>query len=204
MTSTDQPTTLRSLAGLPLGPPPLATATVVVIDAQEEYGATGGLPLVGIDAAVENIARLLTEARRVGAPIVHVAHQGRPGGLFDPGDGGPILDPLRPRGDEPVVDKTLPTSFAGTDLLDRLGGTAKRPLGFAGFMTHMCVSSTARAALDLGFETTVVADATATRDLPSASGGPIVAAALVHEAALAALADRFAVVCDTAGALGSV
>jgi len=67
----------------------------------------------------------------------------------------------------------------------------------AGFMTHMCVSSTARAALDLGYQTTVVADACATRDLPRPGGGTIAAADL-HAAELAALADRFAIVCDAA------
>jgi isochorismate hydrolase len=71
-------------------------------------------------------------------------------------------------------------------------------------MTHMCVSSTARAALDLGLNATVVRDATATRSLPSTgSGGPI-AAELVHEIALAELADRFSVVTDTATLLGDI
>lgn len=60
-------------------------------------------------------------------------------------------------------------------------------------MTHMCVSSTARAALDLGYRVTVAGDAAATRDLPDPSGGVISADAL-HRAALAELGDRFAVV----------
>lgn len=43
----------------------------------------------------------------------------------------------------------------------------------------------------------VIDDATATRSLPSTgSGGPI-AAELVHEIALAELADRFSIVTDT-------
>ena len=37
-------------------------------------------------------------------------------------------------------------------------------------MTNMCVSSTARAALDLGYKATVAADAAATRDLPDPMG----------------------------------
>ena len=40
----------------------------------------------------------------------------------------------------------------------------------AGFMTHMCVNSTARSAFSLGFRPTVVASATATRDLPAPDG----------------------------------
>ena len=61
-------------------------------------------------------------------------------------------------------------------------------------MTHMCVSSTARAAMDLGYRVTVAADGTATRALPDATGGAALTAAEVQRAALAALADRFAIV----------
>jgi hypothetical protein len=50
-----------------------------------------------------------------------------------------------------------------------------------------------RAALDLGYGSTVVASACATRDLPAASGG-VVPAAVLHEAELAALSDRFAMI----------
>ena len=59
----------------------------------------------------------------------------------------------------------------------------------------MCLSSTVRAALDLGFRTTVIASATATRDLPGVGAG-IVAAAEIKRSALAALADRFATVVE--------
>jgi nicotinamidase-related amidase len=64
----------------------------------------------------------------------------------------------------------------------------------------MCVSSTVRAALDLGYGCTVVAKACATRDLPDGHGG-VVAAAELHRAELVALGDRFAVVVDGAADL---
>ena len=63
-------------------------------------------------------------------------------------------------------------------------------------MTHMCVSATARAALDLGYETTVIADACATRDLADGNGA-ILPAAIVHQVALAELADRFSTIVET-------
>ena len=59
----------------------------------------------------------------------------------------------------------------------------------------------ARHVEDLGFDSVVLSDATATRALPSASGSGSVPAATLHEAALAALADRFSVVAPAA-ALG--
>jgi hypothetical protein len=61
-----------------------------------------------------------------------------------------------------------------------------------------------RAALDLGYRTTVVADATATRDLPDPLMCPesygVQKAETVHRATLAALADRFAIVVRNARA----
>jgi nicotinamidase-related amidase len=98
---------------------------------------------------------------------------------------------IEPAKDEITVVKSLPNAFAKTDLDARLKATGRTDLIIAGFMTHMCVSATTRSALDLGYRTTVVAEATATRDLPDGTGG-VIDAAVVKHVALAELADRFA------------
>ncbi len=64
----------------------------------------------------------------------------------------------------------------------------------AGFQTHMCISATARSALDHGYRVTVVANACATRDLPDPLGGEPLSAAQLHRVSLAELHDRFATV----------
>ena len=103
------------------------------------------------------------------------------------------MESLAPIAGEPVIEKTLPNAFAGTDLQARLEATGRKNLVLAGFMTHMCISSTARAALDLGYRTTIDADSCATRDLPDGRGGAIAAAA-IHDVVLAELSDRFAII----------
>jgi len=189
----DCPRTLLDLAGAPRQPSPLDRATLVIIDAQGEYRG-GALPLAGIDAALGEAAALLALARRHGVPVVHVVHQGKPGGLFDPaGPGGAILEAVAPVAGEAIVPKGLPNGFAQTELDRQLKAIGRPELILAGFMTHMCVSATARAALDLGYRNTVVAAATATRDLPDGAGG-VVTAAELQRANLAALADRFSIV----------
>ncbi len=186
--------TLLQLAGAPLHPAPLGAAALVVIDAQGEY-REGPLALPGLVPALERLSVLLDAARRAGALVIHVAHKGRAGGLFDrAGPGGAILPEAAPLPGETVVEKGLPNAFAGTDLAGLLAATGRKELLLAGFMTHMCVSSTARAGLDLGFRVTVAADACATRALPGVAGGPELAADQVHAVALAELADRFAIV----------
>ena len=188
------PKTLLEMSGADMRPPPLSGATLVIIDAQNEY-LDGKLALPGAKQAVDALARLLAKARDAGAPVVHIQHKGRAGGLFDvEARGGAIIDAVKPAGGEAVVQKPLPNAFAQTDLDATLKKLGRTSLVIAGFMTHMCVSSTARAALDLGYKTTVAADAAATRDLPDPTGGSVIAADVLHRTALAELADRFAIV----------
>lgn len=193
-----QPLTLLQMAGARLAPGRFDDSAVVIIDAQKEY-VTGRLPLPGVEAALGRIAALLAAARAAGATIVHVAHRGEAGGVFDPAtDAFQFAPGAEPRDGEAVVEKPLPNAFAATDLDARLKAAGHTSVILAGFMTHMCISSTARAALDLGYRTTVLADATATRPLPGVLDGAAVAAPDLHNAALAELADLFAAVVRTA------
>jgi len=199
MTITTTPTLLQ-LAGADLSLPKLGAASLVLIDLQNEY-LTGPLALPYADAAIANAARLLARARNEGAMIFHVAHRGRSGGLFDRAAArGGIVSALAPLPDEPTIEKELPNAFAGTDLKAHLDAAGHKNIVLAGFMTHMCISSTARAALDLGFRTTIDAAACATRDLPDGRGG-IIPAATVHDVALIELSDRFALIARDQAAL---
>ena len=185
--------TLLEMAGTDLTPANLNDATLLLIDCQNEY-RSGALPLQGVDGAIDEVGTLLAAARAAGAPIIHVAHKGRVGSLFDrDADNGALMDEAAPNGDERIVEKALPNAFAGTELAAMLDATGRKQLVVAGFMTHMCISATVRAALDHGFFSTVVASACATRDLPALDGGTIPAADL-HRACLIGLSDRFAVI----------
>ena len=185
--------TLLQLAGADLNPPRLSDACLVMIDLQNEY-LSGPLALPDAQAAAANAAQLLARARQQGAAIFHIAHRGKAGGMFDrAAERGAIIAPVAPQAAEPIIEKELPNAFAGTDLQAQLAATGRKNIVLAGFMTHMCVSSTARAALDLGFRTTVDAESCATRDLPDGRGG-IIAARTIHDIALAELSDRFALI----------
>lgn len=188
------PQTLLQMAGVKLPAATFADSVLVVIDPQREY-SDGKLPLAGIDAAIAETAQLLKQARRAGTPVIHVVHHAKPGSaLFDPN--GPFVDfipQLAPQPGEKVIVKGLPNAFAATDLDQRLAANGRRNLIVAGFATHMCISATLRAALDHGYRTTLVAAATATRDLSDGMGGSV-PAATVQQAELAALADRYTVI----------
>ncbi len=126
--------------------------------------------------------------------MIHIQHDAGPGTPYDTtAPIGAIADVVAPAPGEKVITKAYPSSFEGTDLdaeLKRLGVT---DLVLAGFMTHVCVNSTARAAFNHGYRPTVVGNATATRALPNPLGGEL-PASTVHDGALTALADLFAIV----------
>jgi nicotinamidase-related amidase len=194
-----EPTTLRALSGLPSTPASLADSTLIMIDCQNTY-THGVMALDGVDAALDEAAKLLERARAAGIPIVHVEHDDGEGSLYDiRAEIGRIVDRVAPQGDETVIVKQFPNSFVQTELEERLKALSAHNLLLAGFMTHMCVNSTARGAFNLGYAPTVVGGATATRALPGPTG-PVSSAAL-QAASLASIADLFGIVVPDVAAI---
>ena len=161
--------TLRQAIGLPTQPPRLSDSALIVIDVQLTY-IEGPLKLANVSAAVRNCASMIERARRLRIPIFHVRHHAGAGTLYDVhGRSGAFVPPAAPlKGGslERVITKSYPNSFEGTALAADLADLEIKNLVLVGFMTHCCISSTARAAFNKGFVATVVADCTATRALP--------------------------------------
>jgi nicotinamidase-related amidase len=189
--------TLRQLVGLADQPAPLADSALIMIDCQNTY-TRGVMELEDVQPALDAAAELLDRARSAGIPVVHIMHDAGAGSPYDVrAEIGQIVDRVAPREGEPVVVKAFPNAFTGTDLDARLSAAPGRDLILAGFMTHMCVNSTARGAFSLGYRPSVVARATATRALPGPDGATVSAAAL-QAASLASIADLFGVVVPSA------
>jgi nicotinamidase-related amidase len=170
-----------------------------MIDCQNTY-THGVMALDGVDAALDEAAKLLERARAAGIPIIHIEHDDGDGSLYDiRAEIGQIVDRVAPQGAETVIVKNFPNSFVQTELDDRLKAVSARNLILAGFMTHMCVNSTARGAFNLGYAPTVVAAATATRALPGPTG--VVTSEALQAASLAAISDLFGIVVPDAAAI---
>ncbi len=185
--------TLRDLSGLGTRPAALHDAALVMIDCQNTY-REGVMQLAGVEAALMEAQRMLQRARAAGVPVFHIRHDAGAGSPYDLTQRiGQISDEVAPREGETVITKRFPNSFVQTELEQQLHAASATNVILAGFMTHMCVNSTARGAFNLGFHPTVVAGATATRDLPRPDGAAVPAAAM-QAASLAGLRDLFAVV----------
>lgn len=175
---------------------------LILIDIQNDYFAGGRMPLPNIDAAAANAARLLQAARVQKEVIYHVRHiaGSTEAPFFRPGTkGSEIHGSVLPIAGEPVMEKSRPNSFIGTDLETTLREAGIEHLILCGAMSQMCIDATARAAVDLGFTVTVVADACAATDVTFA--GTTVPANMVHAAIMAPLAASYAKVIVTDDAL---
>ncbi|MFA9462382.1 cysteine hydrolase family protein [Thiohalorhabdus methylotrophus] len=165
----------------------------LVVDIQNEYFPGGKLPLLGIEAAAANAARVIEAARDRGERLIHIHHEmpDPDAPIFTPGTAGvEIHESVRPNDGEPVILKNHPNAFLSTDLKERLDQEAIAEVVVVGAMSHMCVEATTRAASDLGYRGTVIHDACATMDLTF--NGETAPASHVHATAMAALAFAYA------------
>ena len=146
----------------------MSKRAIIVVDLQNEYLASGKLPLVGIDAATTNAVRVIADARAKGVPVLHVRHESASSDapFFVPGsDGVRIMAAVAPISNEPVIVKNHVNSFRDTDLKQQLEARGIEDVVVVGAMSHMCVDAVVRASADMGYAVTVLHDACATRDL---------------------------------------
>lgn len=192
--------TIREIAGLPGAPAKLSESALIMIDCQNTY-REGIMKLVGVEAALQHATELLQRARNAGVPVFHIQHDAGVGSPYDlSAASGQIADMVAPADNEPVIVKNFPDSFSSTNLDEQLKATGRKDLILAGFMSHMCVSSTARGGFDRGYAVSVVENTTATRDLPDGKGN-MIPANEVQRASLRGLADLVAIIVDDAAAI---
>lgn len=176
----------------------MSKRALILIDIQNDYFSAGKWPLHGMEAAAANAARILEAARRAGDRVIHVRHefQSEDAPFFTPGSEGARLHAsVQPLENEPVVLKHQVNAFLDTELKSLLDEAGIEQVTLVGAMSHMCIDAAARASSDLGYATTVVHDACATRD--QEFNGQAVAAPQVHAAYMASLAFAYAKLLST-------
>ena len=183
---TDSTRTLRS------------TATLIVVDVQNafldpKWGERNNPQAEG------NIVALVAAWRRTRRPVIYIRHVSRSSdSIFALGAPGSRLQAeIVPIEGEAVIDKHENSAFIGTTLERDLCGADARQVIIVGLTTDHCVSTTARMAANLGFETFLVADATATFERIG-PGGDRYSAQQMHDVNLASLHGEFATIVNTA------
>lgn len=143
-------------------------------------------------------SELLKIWREKELPIYHIKHcSSIPTSLLhETNAGNEFMDLVQPISGEPVVKKNVNSAFIGTDLKAQLDAAKIKKLVIVGLTTDHCVSTSTRMAGNLGYETYLVADATATFNKKGFDGKNY-SAELIHETALASLNEEFATVVTT-------
>lgn len=180
-----------------------ANAALIVVDVQQAFND----PSWGErnnPQAEDNVAALLAAWRETNRPVFHIQHRSqRAGSLFNPDAPGFKVKPqAQPLPGEPVVYKSVNSSFIGTDLEQRLRDGGIDTVVICGITTDHCVSTTTRMAGNLGFEAFIVSDATATFERTGPDGRHY-SAQQMHDTALASLHGEFATVVAAGGAIAA-
>lgn len=175
------------------------STALIIVDIQNDYFPNGRMELSNPDKAAANAAKVLDWFRQNNKDnIFHVQHIASVPemGFFLPNtEGAEIHETVQPLENENTIVKHFPNSFLKTDLESKLRDKGVTKVVVVGMMTHMCIDATVRAAADLGFETTLIEDACATRDLSYQD--KVVPAEQVHYAFLSALSFAYANVIST-------
>jgi len=162
---------------------------LVLVDLQTAFVA-GPRAVPAAETLVAATKALLARARRAGALVVHFQNDGQAGAADEPGQAGWALY-LSPEPGEPVVRKSRDNGFLGTDLGPILVRNQVSRIAIAGVMSEMCVSATARTALERGYRVVLPHDAHATCDVPAGPGyWQVVPAAVVARVAEWSLGDQ--------------
>lgn len=160
--------------------------------------------------AEDKIAELLSAWRATGRPVIHVQHLSlnTSSAFHESNHGSAIKDIVRPIENEPLVQKHTNSAFIGTDLEQYLHSHGINTVVLTGLTTPHCVSTTARMAGNLGFNTYVVSDATAANegnvdfDFPGAKVDAT--PEMIHAITLATINGEFGRVVDTSAVLGAL
>jgi len=163
---------------------------IVVIDIQNDYFPGGAYPLTGSESAAVVARGVLDSARALGTAVLHFQHLATEADatFFIPGTVGVEIHPLvAPVPPERHFTKGSANAFVNTGLEQLLRDEDIDHLVIMGMMSSMCIDATTRAALDLGFDVTVVHDACAAPAFEFQ--GTEVPGASVQAAFMAALRD---------------
>ena len=149
-------------------------------------------------AAELRAGELLQLWRKYQLPVFHVQHcsTNPVSPLHETNSGNAFKDLTAPVQGEEVIRKNVNSAFIGTGLQSRLDSAAITTLVIVGLTTDHCISTTVRMAGNLGYETFLVADATATFNKKGPDGQNY-SAELIHETALASLHKEFAAIVTT-------
>jgi nicotinamidase-related amidase len=129
---------------------------------------------------IGNLETLVGKARSAGVPVIWVQHSDDDEMKYG-SQGWKLAPNFVPSAKEIVIHKKYNSSFASTDLDQRLQALGVSRIVLAGALTNWCLRSTAYAAVDRGYNLALVSDAHSTQPLQLPDGKTIPAESIVAD-----------------------
>ncbi len=150
-------------------------AVLVVVDVQTDVMSEAWeAPRI-----IRNVASVVERARTQGVPVVWVQHNDDE--LVFGSSGWQWAQGLSPAEHEPLIHKQFNSAFEQTPLEEQLASIGATHVVLAGAATNWCIRATAYAALDRGYDLTLVADAHTTGTIELDDGTCIEAADIIQD-----------------------
>ena len=112
---------------------------------------------------LQELKRVADGARKAGAEIIYVRHDGDAGDELESGtEGWNIHGAVEPKPGERIFDKNYNSAFLETDLEEYLKEKQITDLILMGMQTEYCMDSTCKAAFELGYGVVIPEGATTT------------------------------------------
>lgn len=191
---------------------------IIVVDMQGVFcDPNGAVYIPDAPKVVEPILKIMDAGRKAAIPIIYLRHVVRGDGSdtgrmrdIYPGvdaildrslDSVQIIEPLKPRPGDIVVDKLFFSGFHNTDLDSILRAHDIDTIVITGTVTNVCCESTVRDAVHREYKVIVVSDACAAQPYPDMGWGALTAEE-VQRVTLTVMAHEFGEVTTTQDLIG--
>jgi nicotinamidase-related amidase len=147
---------------------------LLIIDVQ--VGIIEGFHAYRGREVLEQINTLLSKARASNVPIIYIQHDGEAGHPLEAGTEAWQIHPeIKPHEEDLIIRKRASDSFFETTLQSELEARRVKHLIVTGCMTEYCVDTTARRAISMGYDVSLVSDAHTTIDNKLLTAAQIIA-----------------------------
>jgi nicotinamidase-related amidase len=147
---------------------PISQSALLVVDAQDSFKLDAKKWERRNNRDFEkNLGRLIDAYREAKLPVIFFIHTDE-----DPGFGTDhplfkLMDFVKPRSGEPLIQKNTRNAFTSTGLSALLLEKGVRRVAITGIQMEQCCETTARVAADLGYAVDFVIDGTMTFPIPN-------------------------------------
>lgn len=128
---------------------------------------------------IDNILKAVKKARSWNVPVIWVQHADAE--MIHDSPDWALVPELSPREDELHIEKQFNSCFEQTPLDDILTQMGASQIILAGAATNWCIRATAYAALERGYDLTLLSDAHSTGTIEIENGARIEAAGIIRE-----------------------